>query len=641
MLPVALAGMVIGFVAMISQGGGAGVWFRPDTDFGPGSLILLWIAGGVLGLVAGLFEDATFTREYLLHRPVSAARLFWTRQLGCALVLASWIVITPALHLAAILLFHPNAPLVEPGRYWSMLNLGSVGVAFYAIGLFAVVVVRRVLLSIVIAFLLSLCLLAFFGASLYGQTRAALVVLPLLTPISFAIAALLLVASQRLGREPRDVDQPASRARLAAMAGALLVFGLAGSAFVHVLQLQVRRDITRRYPKMARLPDGTPLLVIRRDNTAPWRTDDRHRRIEGAAENAELAFEPRVTSPLRSQKKRFGERGRWIAGGVRYERAYCGVPAAGCFLGSDGRLHIYGYDRDEGPAPVHHLGKDSGAPFSASAQVVGWWGRLALIAEPQDGSLWRFDFARGGPGFEPAPLPDGDTFVEDLTDVVETAPSFLAMFAPHQTVIRGRRGVYVLEKNAFVPAPPEVQSAVATLDRRRRRPEAAVELQGPVRFRVTLPAAGGEPAFTHDYAPYTLGDRALSVQMHGLSLLRPPPLEVASLLFPRSRTVGAAGPIGNNPTDDDARILLDPLVMLGARWVLVINLLLGVGLALLTFRRLTKLGLPAGRRAFWSALVLLTGPAGFVVQRACEGARAWQAPEPATAKPPLIIASAA
>jgi hypothetical protein len=121
--------------------------------------------------------------------------------------------------------------------------------------------------------------------------------------------------------------------------------------------------------------------------------------------------------------------------------------------------------------------------------------------------------------------------------------------------------------------------------------------------------------------------------MHGLSLLRPPALMVASLLFHRG------GP-DLGPTDDDTRILLDPLVMLGARWVLALGLLLGAALAALAFRRLTRLGAPARRRVFWSVVVFLFGPAGFVVYRACEPARAWQ-PVPETVRQPLLIQSAA
>jgi hypothetical protein len=632
MLPLAVGGMIVGLIAMTTVTGSAGVWYRPDSKFGPGSLVFFWIAAGVLGLCAGLFEDVTFAREYLVHRPVSAARLFWTRQLGCALVLLSWAVITPALHLGATLLFHRNAALVEPGRYWSMLNSSSLGVAFYAVTLFATVAVRRAVLAVIIAFALSLALLMFFGLSLYAHTETEVVVWPLLAPISAALAAVLLLASQRLAREPRDVDQPVSPARLGWGLVALGGYCLAGSAFLHILQLDLRRDIMRRYPSMSRLPDGTPVLVVQKDYGPPWRVDERHRRADGSVEHAETGFLPREVRSLYPREEPFGGRGQRV-GGVRYQRFTCNV-AAYCFVGTDGRVHLYGYDQDDGPALVRHLAKQTGQPFTPRARALGYWGRYAHIAEPDEGVVWRVDLQGGGPGFEPVSLPGGDRFREDLTHLLELRPPDGLSFVTPPTTIRGEHGIYVPEKDGFVAAPPEIVSAVQALDRRRQRPEATVALEGPVRFRVTLPAAGGAPAFTHDYAPYTPAEKTLSVQMHGLSLMRPPMLMVASLLFPRT------GPTLGNPTDDDTRILLDPLVMLGARWVLVLDLLLGAALAALAFRRLTRLGAPRSRRLFWTAVVFCLGPVGFVVYRVCETKRAWH-PVPETVKQPMLIQSAA
>ncbi len=46
MLTMAVDGMVIGLVAMTSVSNGAGVWYRPDDKFGPGSLVFFWIAAG-------------------------------------------------------------------------------------------------------------------------------------------------------------------------------------------------------------------------------------------------------------------------------------------------------------------------------------------------------------------------------------------------------------------------------------------------------------------------------------------------------------------------------------------------------------------------------------------------------------------
>ena len=92
-------------------------------------------AATVLGLVAGLVEDVTRTREYLLHRPVSVERVFWTRHgLGLAIV-AAWMVLAPALHLAGSHLFSPNAALLDDSRLLMFDRpQGLPALLFYALG---------------------------------------------------------------------------------------------------------------------------------------------------------------------------------------------------------------------------------------------------------------------------------------------------------------------------------------------------------------------------------------------------------------------------------------------------------------------------------------------------------------------------
>ena len=83
------------------------------------------------------------------------------------------------------------------------------------------------------------------------------------------------------------------------------------------------------------------------------------------------------------------------------------------------------------------------------------------------------------------------------------------------------------------------------------------------------------------------------------------------------------------------------MVLLGDRWSLALELLLAAALAALTFRRLGQLQVPAGRRAFWTALVAGAGLLGYVVYRACENRRAWHTLDLTQARPPLVIRSAA
>jgi hypothetical protein len=635
LVPLTVAGMLIGLMAMSSLDG-AGLWFHPRNDFGPGSLLFFWIAAGILGLCAGLFEDATFTREYLLHRPVSPARLFWTRQLGCGLALVCWIALTPALHLAGSLLFAQDAPAVEPGRYWQMLSQGSVGLPFYAVALFAAVLVRRGLLAIIVAATLSTALLMLFAAALYTERSTALVH-QLLAPISVLIALPLLRAALGLQREGRDLDRPLSRARLGAVLGALVVFSVAGSAALHVLQLEGRRNIIDGYPRIARMPDGATVLLgskyFGKPYGQPWRVDEHHQRIAGPVEKAELAYEPRDDQSIRQRPRSLADRGR-MKQGIRYQEVGCNIRGR-CYVGSDGRLHTFRHEGADEPVLIRHAGKADGTPFSSRAQPLGYyWGGTALIADPADGGVWGLDLEGEGPGFTRVALPGDDRFVEDLSQLLRLPRRSNALLSVNELVIRGERGVYMANRDAFQPVSPEVQSAVDELDRRRRRPEAAVTITGPVHFQVTVPASGAEPAYAHVYAPYPAADRALYLQMQALSLLRAPVLAAISPLVHRVRSLG-------NPTDNDARIVLDPLVMLGNGWVLGLNLLLAAVLATLTFRRQSRLGAVDGRRVIWTAVVAAFGVPAYVIYRACENKRAWHVLDVAQVRPPLLIQSAA
>jgi hypothetical protein len=496
--------------------------------------------------------------------------------------------------------------------------------------------VRRHLLSVIVAAVLSSVVLGFFGGALYSN-RPWLFLVQAQGAVAAGLGALLLVVAQRLDREGRDLDRPVSRARLAATGCALVLLALAGAIFLHVIQLDGRRDILNDYPAIARRSDGsgTMVMMTRKSWAPPFLTDDRHRRIEGSAEGAEVLFEVRSQQPA-PRERPFAGRGRLLHG-VRYEGVPCGIPGR-CYAGSDGLLHIYRNRLGEdGPSLVKHVGKATGGRFSSRAELVGYWGRIALIADRADGQVWRYDLEHGGPGFEPFALPGGDRFVEDLTWTLDRTRVFPGeLFTSGTMVVRGERGVYVSEKRGFSPAPAEVTQAAEELERQRQRPTHTVELLGPVSFRVSVPSSPGGPVFSHTYAPYRLADRATYAATLGLSLLRPPLLSTISLAFPRTP------PALGNPTDEDARILLDPLVMLGNHWILGLHLLVTALLTGLTVRRLARMGVPMSRRIFWGVGVAVLGPVAYVVGRACEPARSWLPMAPATEpRAALIIRTAA
>jgi hypothetical protein len=626
---LAFAGVATFIALIVIVGlGGTAIWYRPDHDFGVASLFFHSIAASLLGLFSGLFEDVARTREYLVHRPVSLGRLFWTRQLGCALVVLGWIVVVPALHLAGTLAFSEASGLVDAARFWTFVNHGAVGFAFLGIGLFSAALARRPALAIFVAAPLTLGLVIFLALSLYGDTPSALIFHGQ-GAMGLAMGVLLAAAALSLEREGRDLDRPAAGARLVAAAGTLVVLSLAGAAFLNIVQKDARSDILYRYPKIAQRPDGSRLLVVERDfagRLVP--VDDSHHRIEGAVEGVDVLFEPRAfRSPPRNEP--FAARGKLVRG-MRYERVGCSV-AAYCYVASDGLLHLYRFD-SEGPALALHVGKETGGRFSPRAQVLGWWSRVALIGDPEDGGVWRYDLDSGGPAFTRVVLPGDDRFVDNLSAAISRSRQAMheASFSG-LVVVRGERGVYTTEPSGFAPASPAIARIVEQLARQSRS-TVEIEVSGPVTFRATVPASG-QAATSHDYRPRTGRERALYVEMMGLSVLRAPVLALASLAAPRPARL-------DSPSRDGAWILVDPMIVLGATGVLVVQLLIGGALAAVALRRLTRLGASRGRRAFWTALVFLFGPLAFFVYRACENARAWQ-PLEAAEPVPLLIASAA
>lgn len=67
-----------------------GVLVVPERRFAEDFELLLVPCAVVLALVSSLSETLRSTGDLLRHRPVSAARLFWTRHLAALGVVACW-----------------------------------------------------------------------------------------------------------------------------------------------------------------------------------------------------------------------------------------------------------------------------------------------------------------------------------------------------------------------------------------------------------------------------------------------------------------------------------------------------------------------------------------------------------------------
>jgi hypothetical protein len=616
----ALGGLLVELALQIDLG--AEVWIRPEDHFARRALLFFWIGATPLGLWAGLYEDFARTREYLLHRPVSHRRLFWTRQLGCALVMASWILLVPLLHLAVTTSDRADGALVDRSRLLLFFADGVPAVIFQAQAVFFATLVRRPVLAVPLALAGGLMMMAVFGAA-----QGAGVPWPVLSsPVAAAATALvlalaLLMCAERQERQGRDADRPWSTARLARSGPALVVLVTLGVALLFRLtQYSAASGLTHLYPEMALAPDGQPFLLRRLSGNVAVRVDAQHRTVPGPVSVGLILYRP--TTILRPERDAdwtletapsIGERGERFRG-VRYQHVSCFLgreQEARCYVGSDGRVHLLRYQErpdQQGPFYFEHITKEGGRLFSPRAQVLGGsWGKVALIGDPEDGSVWAYDPEIDTGGFRRVELPGGDRFVRHVRA---------------GAAIQGARGFYVVTPQGRAePAPPRLAKQLEGAGPRPAQRGAQVQPLGVLRFAVSLPSARG---FRHEYRPYRLAEKAALLWVTAPSLLRSPALGLLSRFTEEGTDPARADNAG-------LAVFLDPVVRLSAP-LLALNALVALALAALTLRRLHRLRVPMTRRLLWTGTVLLAGAAGYACARAVETNRAWTAsgatPEP-------------
>ena len=629
--PLGIAGLIIYPLSFLSHAPEA-IWVLPSINGGFVALVFGCIAATVLGLVAALVEDVTRTREYLLHRPVSVERVFWTRHgLGLAIV-AGWMLLGPALHLAGSHLFSPNAPLLDDSRLWMLIGQGLPALMFYALGVWVATMPRT---GIGGTLLLAVVWITLWLAVMAGVLVTSTAVSSIVVLATLALTVLLLWAALAAFRGGRDPDRPWTAARLR-RAGpvAAVVIVLAGSMGATLIETGATGGLLGLYP-VAREHDGEVMLV----RYSPWdkkhhRTDEQHRL--GAVVEAPFlggVFDP--TDDAWSlddgdvKLDSFPNRGRYFRG-VAYNRAPVSSIPQQVFYGSDGYVHLYRLAAEDGEGAdrpyTARLGKGpQNQPFSAqTTRSIGAWDRLIALFDPADGGLWLYDFHGDAASFRRAELPGGDRFVTTNWFLrLPTEPMERnAMLAP--LYVWGERGRYVLtEQGQFAPAPPDANAIPAP--KRKKH----VHFHSPTSFAATV-SQDGKLLFTHQYRPYTLGEKAVAAFVYAPVLVRPPLTALPSLLTPE-----------RNAHDLD-RLLLAPAVARGGHWLVPLNLLVALALAFLTHRRLGRLGITGGRRRFWVVVVLAGGLPGWLCQRLVETRRAWR-PLPAAEQPAptpvLMVAS--
>ncbi|MCC6672102.1 MAG: hypothetical protein IT458_13655 [Planctomycetes bacterium] len=617
-LPWLLAVLAAGWATLaivLSQEGFVHVWALPATRLG-GYFHAAWICGAVLGLCAALADEAQGTRDFLHHRPVSPTRIHAARVLACAVVLAAWWVLPPALHWLIESIFGENA---AQARFATLLDMGAVVTAAAsaaAIGLFAGTLPCGLVLRFATG---AATLLAVFtaidafalrpgGEGWRLASQAAFAGWHLAAAFGFGLASFA-----NAGTAP-DPDRPLPhRARvvsgtLATLAFAALAATLAGSG-----QYSGLASLWHAYPAVLRQGDEFVLATRTEDREQMvWeRVDRAHQRSPAALDRRGLTFVEDASQPRGTMEPGFNEPRfhdlDWYRPAQRLDVLLC----------EDGRSWLLRREGYTGRVEVHGTGKgEAGAPFLPGFQALEVRAereRPLWVAEPASGVLWRFAPERGH--FVAAQLPGGDRLIAARTvrrDVLDNASRPASRDSTHgqeHLVLQGEQGVYRLDGADLVPAEAWLR-ALVTVREPQRREFVDADLLSP---RLRILDSSGAPLFAHDFAPRTAKERLHAGIACWYSALRPPFLQVAGHLW-------AARGAQSNP-------LLDPLVAGGARAWLV---LVGIGCAALcafgAHRRLRRAGVAPAVRRFWVVCIGVCGPAALVGCAAAERARAHAAP---------------
>ena len=334
-------------------------WIYPLNNYVRISFAFQATAATLLGLLAALADDLLRTREYLRHRPISPARLFWARHLLGLAAVTFWLLAVPTLHLVLVQLTSPDAPLIQ-GRRWGMLVLQDLpAYLYYALAVFAAVVTRRLSHALVFSGLVALGASALVGMSL--------VLAPVnyrgwVTGASVLLTPLFLIAAQACWVDGRDRDRPWDGRRLALAGPALLLIaGVAGSLGGTFLFASASENLLDNYPDVA--SNGREYALgnwSKRDQAMHRLGIDHRSHGELLPDGWDLVWSPRGGA----WQDAFNNRPQQLAGGQRWVYA-------------DPRRQLTGYLADGGPMTLYRT-----ARFDGNGNDRPWLRLLAKAGLP-------------------------------------------------------------------------------------------------------------------------------------------------------------------------------------------------------------------------------------------------------------------
>lgn len=592
-LVLALCSRSFGFAFVVSPG-------RREELFH-----VAWSCGMGLGVVAFAFDELLGTRDYLAQRRVTVGDLMRARLVGCALVIASWMLLAPVL--AYLLLWFDSGPW-QWGHWQQLPAIWGTMVPAWSACALAVLAVSLPF----VWWLRLLCLGAMFVVSFsaifwcerespWSPTSWSTFVLG-----HFVVAIGAMTFAFWASTGERDADRPLTpRARRTAVVPMLVVAAAAGTALLWMLEGNAIGRLRSTYPSLCR-HDGGYVLAVRPDWRQPWLVVDAQHAPTGERLTSAKGVSPggsdfgldlvRIEGPnARSSWQSWLRTGGqlWVGDGVAWWSSSL----------SRSLQRVLKIGDEPGFAPdlnVHTMAVDGGA-----RQVV-------VFVERDANVVWLLD--ESSLAVRPLPLAEGD-HANHIARADRLAPLEPDGVAPavgkEEDVVWGSRYGYALREGRLQPV-----GKVPQPDPRDDSPWNGMRVTAGdgLGWTVAIDAAGGMPAFHHRFEPRTLPERVWAGVACWFGALRPPLLQLAAACMSPTES----------PPGKRWFWWLDPLVMHGRRWWLVAaGAALAAWCAWRTRRRLRHLGADAATLRFWTVATLLLGPVGAWCSVLWERPRAW------------------
>lgn len=566
----------------------------------------------LLGLCSTLSDDFRSTRDFLRHRPLTPARIFWTRNLAALCVMVAWM----AIGVASTWLHEWLSPFGLEGACANPSVFGALGAMTAGLALVHALVTlsfslptrwfHRVWLAALLVFS------RYALQSWLGSAAPSWFICVLLLVLGTFV---LLLAASRCESAGHDPDRATPGRTLVGAAGVTLAAAsLFGAVTMSGWQGAALRGLQRVRPMMGQVDANELGLLSAPDRdwlctvlAADWTPTERRVPLSRVSYWApvpeEADFDPFQISALYASSAWY----QWMessSGAVRSMRRIQMREDALRVVEerSHGRSSWIlrlpeGSTRSRGATLIELEDGEAEPLFFLAPEVAGLW--LLTTETP--------------PRLVEQPLPESDRPRGKTWWTDEAGQGHRA--------IAGDSRTWLYSAGAWKAVAEGESARAATftvLDEDPLRPEAELRLRdGPV--------------LRHRYGIEHTSEK-LFAALAGLgSILRPAPFALLGA-WTNYSAIAEAQP-------DEALLVLDPLLGGGYGWLLGPNLALTAGLMLLMFRELRRRGASWRRSLGWTLAALCAGVFSGPLLLALEPRRAWR--RPARSTPPTALIRAA